>query len=61
VAVLDAGNVAPQKPGALFDIALGELFRVSEFSKSVAYDRAGIISFNQIERNKAQERGRSEG
>jgi len=54
MAVLDAGNVAPKKPGALLYVALREFLFFTKFAESVAYDHAGIISLNQTERNKVQ-------
>jgi hypothetical protein len=43
VPVRNAGYVAPQKPGALLDIALAEFLFLPEFAESFADDHAGII------------------
>jgi hypothetical protein len=36
--VLDSGDVAPQKPCSLLDVALAELLLFSKFAESFAYD-----------------------
>jgi hypothetical protein len=42
--VLDAGDVAPQKSGAMFDVALGELLLFAKFAELVANDHDGIVA-----------------
>jgi hypothetical protein len=47
--VLDAGDVAPQKSGAMFDVALAKVLFFAKFAESVAYDHAGIIPPRRVE------------
>ena len=47
--VLDAADVAPQKPGALLDVALREFLFFTKFAESVADDHAGIIPLRGLE------------
>jgi hypothetical protein len=46
VAILDSGNVAPQKAGALFDIALGEFLFFAECAKAITDNHADIRSYS---------------
>ncbi len=47
--VLNAGYVAPKKPGALFDVALAEFLLFSKFAESVADNHARIIPLGGLE------------
>ena len=47
--VLNAGDVAPKKSGALLNVALREFLLFAKFAESVAYDHAGIIPLRESE------------
>ena len=48
--ILDAGDVAPQKSGALFYVALTEFLLFAKFAESIADDHGGgIIALNRPE------------
>jgi hypothetical protein len=53
MSIFHTRNVAPQKSGALFNVALAEFLLFAKFAESVAYNHAGIISLNRTERNSA--------
>jgi hypothetical protein len=46
MAILDPGNVTPQKAGALFDIALGKFLVLTQCAEAVTDNHAGSVSYS---------------
>jgi hypothetical protein len=49
MSIFHTRNVAPQKSGALFNVALAEFLLFAKFAESVAYDHFGIIPSRRTE------------
>jgi hypothetical protein len=46
MAILDSGNIAPQKAGALFDIALGEFLFLTQCAEAITDNHAGRVPYS---------------
>ena len=42
--IFDAGNIATKQARSLFDVTLGELFRLAQLAEAVCDNHGGIIS-----------------
>ena len=47
--ILDAGDIAPEQAGALFDVALGEFLFLTQFAEAVANNHGGIVTLRPLQ------------